>query len=65
MSGWGVPFLWAGIWGAITVPWVRSVMHMERTKWEEEMDLMKSTMLPPPTTDGNMFEGRAAVENRV
>jgi hypothetical protein len=38
---------------------------MERTKWEEEMDLMKSTMLPPPTTDGNMFEGRAAVENRV
>jgi hypothetical protein len=44
-SGWGVPFLWAGIWAAITVPWVRSVMHKERTSWEEESKIMTSTML--------------------
>jgi hypothetical protein len=34
--GWGVPFLWAGIWAAITVPWVRSVMAKERKSWEED-----------------------------
>ncbi|KUJ15886.1 uncharacterized protein LY89DRAFT_567853, partial [Mollisia scopiformis] len=33
--GWGVPFLWAGIWAAITVPWVRSTMGKERRGWEE------------------------------
>lgn len=34
--GWGVPFLWGGIWAAITVPWVRSVMAKERKSWEED-----------------------------
>ena len=46
--GWGVPFLWAGIWAAITVPWVRHEMHRERVSWEEETKIMESTMLKPP-----------------
>ncbi|KAL3421191.1 hypothetical protein PVAG01_07636 [Phlyctema vagabunda] len=49
--GWGVPFLWAGIWAAITVPWVRAVMHKETVSWEEETGMMESrmtkTIVPP------------------
>lgn len=47
--GWGIPFLWAGIWGFITLPWVRTVMHNERRCWEEDSSILKATMmrLPP------------------
>ena len=38
--GWGVPFVWAGIWAAITVPWVRSVMAKEKKDWEEDSAIM-------------------------
>ncbi|KAG9783079.1 hypothetical protein KCU88_g3144, partial [Aureobasidium melanogenum] len=34
--GWGVPFLWACIWSAISVPWVRRAMHKETVTWEED-----------------------------
>ena len=34
--GWGVPFVWAGIWAAISVPWIRRSMHNERISWEED-----------------------------
>ncbi|TAQ86515.1 hypothetical protein B7494_g5180 [Chlorociboria aeruginascens] len=37
--GWGVPFLWAGIWAAITLPWVRSIMAKEKKSWEEDSAL--------------------------
>ncbi|KAH8598335.1 hypothetical protein B0O99DRAFT_59435 [Bisporella sp. PMI_857] len=46
--GWGVPFLWAGIWAAITVPWVQSVMRKEKNAWEEESAIMTATMMKPP-----------------
>jgi hypothetical protein len=42
--GWAVPFIWAGVWAAITVPWVRSALHRERVSWEEESNIMTSTM---------------------
>ncbi|KAG4434698.1 hypothetical protein IFR05_009808 [Cadophora sp. M221] len=51
--GWGIPFLWAGIWAAITVPWVRSVMKKEKESWEAETKMMKSTMSKPPSTHGS------------
>ncbi|KIY02288.1 uncharacterized protein Z520_02426 [Fonsecaea multimorphosa CBS 102226] len=34
--GWGVPFVWVGIWVAITIPWVRRDMHKETVTWEED-----------------------------
>ncbi|EXJ83303.1 hypothetical protein A1O1_06922 [Capronia coronata CBS 617.96] len=34
--GWGVPFAWACIWTAISVPWVRRAMHKETVTWEED-----------------------------
>ncbi|OAP56249.1 hypothetical protein AYL99_09428 [Fonsecaea erecta] len=34
--GWGVPFVWVGIWTAITIPWVRRDMHKETVTWEED-----------------------------
>ncbi|RDW66914.1 hypothetical protein BP5796_09663 [Coleophoma crateriformis] len=49
--GWGVPFLWAMIWAAITLPWVRSVMRNETRVWEEESAIMSDRMngsAPPP-----------------
>ncbi len=34
--GWGVPFVWIGIWTAISVPWIRRDMHQETVTWEED-----------------------------
>lgn len=31
--GWTVPFLWAGIWTAITIPWVQRSLKHEYTEW--------------------------------
>lgn len=31
--GWVVPFLWAGIWTAITIPWVQRDLEKEYTGW--------------------------------
>ncbi|TVY15725.1 hypothetical protein LARI1_G008152 [Lachnellula arida] len=38
--GWAVPFIWAGIWAAITVPWIKSVMKYERKSWEEDATIL-------------------------
>lgn len=54
--GWAVPFIWAGIWGAITVPWVRAVMHKEKMTWQKETDMMKSTMTKPPRDESSIEE---------
>ncbi|ORY11254.1 hypothetical protein BCR34DRAFT_449818, partial [Clohesyomyces aquaticus] len=32
--GWTVPFLWAGIWTAITIPWVQRSLKAEYAGWE-------------------------------
>lgn len=56
MIGWAVPFIWAVIWAAITVPWVRAVMHRERTTWEEESNIMTSTMMKPPAPPTSVLE---------
>lgn len=32
--GWGIPFIWMGIWTVITIPWVRREMHKETVTWE-------------------------------
>ncbi|KAH8805340.1 hypothetical protein F5884DRAFT_678510 [Xylogone sp. PMI_703] len=48
--GWGVPFVWAGIWAAITVPWVRAVMAHEKQSWIEDAAIMaevKTGHAPP------------------
>lgn len=49
-SGWAVPFIWAGIWTALTIPWVRSSLHKEKISWEEETGFMTSTMLQAPNS---------------
>jgi len=57
--GWGVPFLWAGIWAAITVPWVRSVMAKEKKGWEEDSAIVaevKKGIAPPAAAPGPLAE---------
>lgn len=57
--GWGVPFVWAGIWAAITVPWVRSVMAKEKKSWEEDSAIVaevKKETAPPAAAPGPMAE---------
>ena len=58
LPGWGVPFLWAGIWAAITVPWVRRVMHHETEAWEGDMEgIVPSTQMTPgphPVANGDL-----------
>lgn len=31
--GWTVPFLWAGLWTAITIPWVQRELKREHDQW--------------------------------
>lgn len=31
--GWILPFLWAGIWAAITIPWVQRDLEKEYNEW--------------------------------
>ncbi|KAE8453948.1 hypothetical protein EG329_007724 [Mollisiaceae sp. DMI_Dod_QoI] len=57
--GWGVPFLWAGIWAAITVLWVKSVMGKERRSWEEDSVLVvdkEKASAPPANAPGPLAE---------
>jgi hypothetical protein len=60
--GWGVPFLWAGIWASITVPWVRSVMEKERRNWEEDSasvaggSIAEKGAAPPAAAPGPLAE---------
>lgn len=63
--GWAVPFIWAAIWAAITVPWVRSVMYKERTTWEEESNIMISTMDKPPALPTSVVDSNAAIKEEV
>lgn len=37
-----MPFGWAGIWAAITVPWVRRDMRVERETWELDSGISPS-----------------------
>ncbi|TVY31821.1 hypothetical protein LOCC1_G008764 [Lachnellula occidentalis] len=48
--GWAVPFIWAGIWAAITVPWVKSVMNYERKSWEEDATILEEAKKEPSTS---------------
>lgn len=48
--------MWAAIWAAITVPWVRSALAKEKKSWEEDSssvidEEMKPTA-PPPAAPG-------------
>ncbi|KAF2266322.1 hypothetical protein CC78DRAFT_154358 [Lojkania enalia] len=31
--GWTVPFIWAGVWTAITIPWVQRSLQYEEEQW--------------------------------
>jgi hypothetical protein len=33
--GWILPFLWAGVWAAITIPWVQRDLEKEYNDWTE------------------------------
>ncbi|OCT50127.1 hypothetical protein CLCR_07138 [Cladophialophora carrionii] len=41
--GWGVPFVFIGIWVVITIPWVRRDMHKETVTWEEDCGIAPGT----------------------
>lgn len=43
LLGWGVPFVWIGIWVLITIPWVRRDMHKETITWEEDCGIKPGT----------------------
>jgi hypothetical protein len=43
LLGWGVPFVWIGIWTVITIPWVRHDMHKETVTWEEDCGIAPGT----------------------
>ena len=43
LLGWGVPFVFIGIWTAITYPWVRHDMHEETMTWEEDCGIVPGT----------------------
>ena len=36
--GWALPFVWAGIWTAITFKWVKSSLRKEERRWIEERE---------------------------
>lgn len=59
IAGWGVPFLWAGVWAAITVPWVRSAMARERHGWEDDSAIeagKEEESAPPANAPGPLAE---------
>ncbi|KKK16691.1 hypothetical protein P175DRAFT_0540939 [Aspergillus ochraceoroseus IBT 24754] len=33
--GWSLPFVWAGLWTLITIPWVKSDLRREQELWHE------------------------------
>lgn len=33
--GWALPFVWAGVWTCITIPWVQSDLRREKKAWRE------------------------------
>ncbi|PIG86103.1 hypothetical protein AARAC_008474 [Aspergillus arachidicola] len=33
--GWSLPFVWAGVWTLITIPWVQSDLRREKKAWAE------------------------------
>ncbi|KAJ9200862.1 hypothetical protein DTO166G4_5795 [Paecilomyces variotii] len=37
--GWALPFAWAGVWTAITIPWVQSDLRREKAAWAEHRGL--------------------------
>jgi hypothetical protein len=47
--------VWAAIWAAITVPWVRAAMARERKGWEEDSASVideEKQPAPPPVAPG-------------
>jgi len=59
MLGWAVPFIWAGIWAAITLPWVRAMMAKERKSWEEDSTIageMRKDSAPGADAPGPLAE---------
>lgn len=36
--GWALPFIWAGVWTAITFPWVKSSLRKEERNWLEALE---------------------------
>lgn len=55
--GWGVPFVWAGVWVAITIPWVRREMHKETVTWEEDFGIIpgekRHKIIDPESNDSD------------
>ncbi|KAG6154870.1 hypothetical protein E4U11_006289 [Claviceps purpurea] len=45
---WAVPFIWWGIWGAITVWWCKRDMVRERLEWEADNGVVVDKTTPPP-----------------
>lgn len=44
--GWAVPFIWAGIWTLITIPWVQRALDKEEAEWGEIHHGVPSGILP-------------------
>jgi len=49
--GWAVPFLWAGVWAAISIPWIKREMVKERVTWEADVGIVPSSSRPAETPE--------------
>lgn len=36
--GWSLPFVWAGVWTLITIPWVQSDLRREKEAWAQNVE---------------------------
>ncbi|KAG6117097.1 hypothetical protein E4U13_001376 [Claviceps humidiphila] len=53
---WAVPFIWWGIWGAITVWWCKKDMVRERLEWEADNGVVVDKTTPPPQQQQGQLE---------
>lgn len=53
---WAVPFIWWGIWGAITVWWCKRDMVRERLEWEADNGVVVDKTTPPPQQQQGQLE---------
>lgn len=69
-TGWAIPFIWAAIWGLISLWWCKKQMIRERVEWEHTnpplahkikaasrgLDTETSSATPPPPEDRREIE---------
>lgn len=59
--GWAAPFVWAGIWAAVTIWYVKRKLKEEKIAWTEEIAEKQGAFalanLPPQSSEGGSHGG--------